>query len=327
MMTTSPMTTTSSPAEQLEIFEPKPGLRFTVPVLKMLLPDVETALFFGKVYDLTAQQLADVLKRVFNTPLIQALTSGYHSTDLQGYLLDPGWLPPSVSKGSVSFSPTVPQGEVLPELWKSLEVEVAQSIQDVAAKLQSVVGLMPGKKGSMVFNSLMTMNRRRPTLGDYRAKIHHAPIKENLVIMDVSGSMTSETVRQIVDDVVALSYEANAHMAVVSNTTTHWDPGSFTSDNVLRASEFGGTHYETLVPLLDSRDWGVVVAIADYDSSPSALSAVRSKVNRRIEQVLDVSLVNRPTYLGEVLGHVANEVRPILVAPSGNVLGSGRGSW
>ena len=320
-MTTSQMTT-SSPAEQLEIFEPKPGLRFTVPILKMLLPDIETALFFGKVYDLTAGQLGDLLGRVFNTPLIKALTKGVHSTDLQDYLLEPGWLPASVSKGSVTFSPTVPQGEVLPELWKSLEVEVAQSIKDVASKLESVIGLMPGKKGSMVFKSMMTMNRRRPTLGDYKATIHHAPVKENLVIMDVSGSMTQETVRQIVDDVVALSYEANAHMAVVSNTTTHWDPGSFTSDDVLRASEFGGTHYETLVPLLDSRDWGVVVGIADYDSSRAAADAVRRRVSKRIEQVLDVSLVNRPTYLGEVLGEVANEVRPILFASTQRVLGS-----
>lgn len=326
-MTTSQMTTSSQADvhDQLVMFEVKPGLRFTVPILKALLPTVEVALFFGKVYDLTSKQLSAVLDAVFNTTLTNALTSGAHSTDLQDYLLDPGWLPDAISKGSITLKPDVPKGEILPELWKSMEIEVAQSIKDVAAKLTSVVGLMPGKKGSMVFNTLHKMNRKRPTLGDFKAQVHHAPVKENLVIMDVSGSMSRPTVEAIVSDVVALSYEANAHMAVVSNSTTHWEPGSFNVDDVLAACEFGGTHYETLVPLLNSRDWGVVVSIADYDSSQAAYHAVRNHVTKRIEQVVDVSLVNQPTFLAECLGAVAKEVRPILVAPTANVLGSTRG--
>lgn len=302
----------------LEIIEVKPGLHFTRAVLRDLLPDVETLLFFGKVFELDYKQLSYLMAVVFKSDLAQELHRGDHSVDLQDYLVDDLDLPTSVSKGFITFDAKVkPTGEILPEVWKSLRVEVATSIRTVALKLQDVVGLMPGKKGSMVFNSLMKLNVRRPTLGDYRAQVHHAPVKENLVILDVSGSMTEPTIRMIVDDVVALSYEANAHMVVVSDKTIYWEPGSFSTDDVLRAAEFGGTHYETLKPLFD-RDWGVVVTVADYDSSQSAKDSLRRNCTGHIDQVLDISLVNQPTFLAECVGQFASEVRPILIAqPTG----------
>jgi hypothetical protein len=312
--------TTSSLSERLEIIEVKPGLRFGKGTLMDLLPDVETALFFGKVYELDAAQLGVLLTTVLQSDVVSALLSegGMHSHDLQDYVVDLTTQIPAVDKGDVSFGQRIPQGEILPQLWEMAEVEVAASIKAVAEKLATTVDHMPGKQGQMMFQSMRVMNAKRPVLGDYKARIHHAPQKENLVILDVSGSMTSGTVQRIIDDVVGLSYMANAHLAIVSNTTTHWDPGSYGSDDVLARAEFGGTFYETLEPLFD-RDWGVVVTIADYDSSYSAQGVI-ARCTGHIDQVLDISLVNRPTFLAEVVGQLADDVRPLLIANTSRVL-------
>lgn len=332
-MTTSPMTSTTltSPelSQSLTLYEVKPGLRFDVNTLKDLLPDVETVLFFGKVYGLDAQQLGLLLHTVLETTLTTALFAegGEHSHDLQGYLVDGYtdedgyWHDAIISpaeKGKVTLAPDVPHGEILPEMWKQLEVEVAASIKAVATKLETVVNRLPGKHGTMMMKSMMRLNANRPTIGDYRATVHHEHLQDNLVILDVSGSMTAATIEQIIDDVVALSYEASASMAVVSNTCTFWEPGSYSVDDVLDACEFGGTYYEKLAPLFD-RDWGTVITVADYDSSPDA-KRVLAGCNGHIEQVLDISLVNRPTFLAECVGQLASEVKPILIATSRYVL-------
>lgn len=312
---------TSSLEASLEIIEVKPGLKFSKQVLIDLLPDVETALFFGKVYGLDYVQLSTLLSVVLKSDVATALFTGDHSTDLQDYLIegyydeDGDWyeaLVPAAKRGNVTFDPDVPKGEILPEVWKSLEVDVASSLKEVAEKLHDTLGLLPGKQGQMVFKSMAMMNLKRPIIGDFKARIHHAPQKQNLVIFDVSGSMSQTTVETIVDDVVALSYMANAHLAIVSNTTVYWAPGTYSVDDVLAKAQYGGTHYETLVDLLD-QDWGVVITIADYDSS---LSAKRhcAKAGGHIDQLLDISLVNRPTFLAECVGQVADEVRPLLVA-------------
>lgn len=353
MSTPSSPTTSSSTTEDFvaasDVFEVKPGVRFSRAVLRDFLPDVETALFFGKVYGLDPQQLGDLLLTVHETDLTRALfgEGGSHSTDLQDYLLDgmrvcqncgeseeyhdwcdsPSfkWEEPIIGaadKGQVNFKPDVPHGEVLPEVWKQLEVEVAKSIAEVAAKLTDIVGLLPGKKGSMVFQSMLKLNAKRPTLGDYRAKIEHAPVKQNLVILDVSGSMSEATIRTIVSDVVALSYVANASMAIVSDKTTFWEPGAFDVSDILAAATYGGTHYETLYPLFD-RDWGTVICVADYDSSNAAKEKLRKKSKGHIDVVVDVSLVPMPTYLAECVGQMADKVRPILIANS-NLTREGR---
>jgi len=333
-MTTTPSTSMTSAdlRSSLQIIEVRPGKRFSVATLRSLLPDVETALFFGKVYDLDAGQLAALLHTVLKTDLSTALFAdgGSHSNDLQDYLLDGyydedgDWHQPIIGSaydGEVVLDPEVPHGEILPAVWEQLEVEVAQSIKDVAAKLESAVAMLPGKQGQMVFSSMMKLNAKRPTLGDYRAQIHHAPQKQNLLILDVSGSMTSQTIEKIIDDVIALSYSANACMAVVSDTTTYWDAGSYDVDTVLSACEFNGTHYETLTDLL-CRDWGTVITVADYDSSASAKQHLAKKATGRIDQVLDVSLVGQPTFLAECVGQFAAEVRPILIGNSDYVMGS-----
>jgi len=56
-----------------------------------------------------------------------------------------------------------------------------------------------------------------------------------------------------------------------------------------------------------------VVCVADYDSSWSAKDAI-SRCTGQIELLLDISLVPQPTYLSEVVGQLAAEVKPLLVA-------------
>lgn len=319
-MTTTPshQTSTISSADltaSLEIIELKPGLRFSRQVLIDLLPDIETTLFFAKVYDLNAQQLGSLLARVHNSNVVQALTgdAGYHSEDLQDYVIDLTQQLPGVEEGDLSFGKKPPpKGEILPHMWDMLKVEVASSIKDVAAKLHSTIGLLPGKEGSMVFRQLAQVNARRPLIGDYRAQIHHAPAAPNLLVCDVSGSMSQDTVTTICDDVVGLGYKANAHLAIVSDTTIHWEPGGYSTEAVLSEAQYRGTHYETLHELLD-RDWGVVISVADYDSSPDAKARL-ARCSGNIEQLLDVSLVPRPTFLAECLGQRAQKVRPLLTA-------------
>lgn len=320
--TSNPSLSPSELRASLDLVEIKPGVKFSRAVLKDLLPDVETALFFGAVYELDYTQLSSLLVEVLDSDLAKELFKGNHSTELQDYLVNELTVPADVNIGKVVFSKKKkPKGKILPDVWKSLEIEVAQSITDVAAKLKDVIGIMPGKQGKMVFRSLMKMNARRPVLGDYRAQVVHPPLKDNLVILDVSGSMTADTIRNIIKDVVALSYMANAHLAVVSNTTTLWTPGAFNVKSVLKQCEFGGTQYETLHPLF-KRDWGVVVTIADYDGSPSAKQSLRQKCGGHIEQVVDISLVNRPTFLAECAGQFASEVRPMLIARTFRVIGT-----
>jgi hypothetical protein len=300
----------------VELFTVKPGVKFNLARLKEYLPTTELVLFFGKLYDLNAMQLSQLLAMTHDSTLAEALLvdNGSHSHDLQDYLLEIGyerW----IDGGELSFDKTEPEGVLLPEVWKSLEVEIAKSIKDVAAKLATVVAHMPGKQGHMVFNSMMVMNAKRPILGDYRAAIQHDHQADNLVVLDVSGSMTEDTVRTIIEDVVAMSYMANAHLAIVSDTATVWGPGEYNVDTVLEAAEYSGTHYEALANLFEGREWGVVVTIADYDSSRAAMDAFR-QVDGSIEKLLDISLVERPTYLSEVLGTQAKDREQLLVAAS-----------
>lgn len=295
------------------------GMKLHVASLRTMLPDIESALFFGKVFELDEHDLNVVLGTLFQSDVLAALTheTSLHSSDLQDYVVALGY-ENLIELGEIAFAPAVPHAEILPAMWEAAQVDIAKSIKDVAEKLKDVVSTMPGKQGQMLFQSMMKLNTKRPVIGDYRASIKHVRQAPNLVILDVSGSMTERTVSTIIDDVVALSWQANASLAIVSNTATIWGPGEYDSKVVLAASEFSGTHYETLSALLE-QDWGVVVTIADYDSSPSAKNAL-AKCRGTIELLLDISLVNSPTYLAECVGQRALEVRPLLVGNSASVL-------
>lgn len=288
-------------------------MKFHPAVLKQMLPDIESALFFGKLFELDQHDLGSLLRTLFKSSVVEALTAegGEHSNELQDYIVEIGY-EYLIQDGDVVVSPDKPAAELLPQLFKDAQVEVASSIKEVAEKLKDVISSMPGKQGQMIFESMMVMNSKRPVIGDYKAKVVHDHHAMNLVILDVSGSMTERTVRTIVDDVVGLAWEADAYLAIVSNTTTVWQPGEYDSDAVVKAAEFSGTHYETLTQLLD-QDWGVVVTIADYDSSRGAQEAIAQCVGT-IDTVLDISLVDRPTFLAECVGQRAREVKPLLVA-------------
>ena len=126
--------------------------------------------------------------------------------------------------------------------------------------------------------------------------------------------MSQNTIRTIAGDVVALGMKADATLALVSSTARVWDPGTYGLDDVLHAAQYRGTHYETLAPLLN-QPWGVVVTIADYDSSMDACRYLRDNAPMgSIEKLLDISLVGKPTYLAECVGQFAKVIEPLLVA-------------
>jgi hypothetical protein len=311
------MLTSQELRDSLTLFEIAPGKKASIQTLAHLLPDVETTLFFAKAYKMNADRLGRLLYHLFKTPLLAAIQEGGHSDELQDYLVD---IFPSITElAPGAFVSAPPKTELTEALWESIDVTIAKSIQDVANNLGDVLDSLPGKTGQMVFRTLHSLNKRRPTIGDYKARIHHAPVPNQLVIFDVSGSMTEHTVRSIAPEVVALSWKANATLAVVSDSCFVWDPGTFTVDDVLRQAEYMGTHYETLTPLMQ-RNWGTVITIADYDSSPSAKDYLRENAFGKIGQVLDLSLVNRPTYLAECVGQFADKVTPLLVGSSDYVL-------
>lgn len=300
------------------------GVSFPRKFLKASLPDVPTAVFFAKVYQLTPAELAEVISVVFPSKVTDALLNEAHahSTTLQDYLVEEyyddasgewEYLTGGAEEGPLAAKQEV-QAEILPEVWKSIELEIADSIQQVADKLRDVVAHMPGRTGEMLFKSMAVMNQKRPTIGDHRAVIHHQPVKQVLVVFDVSGSMSENTVRTIVDDVVGLAYESNADLAIVSNTCTYWPAGGYNTQVVLDAAEYGGTHYEELRSLFE-RDWDVVITVADYDSAWSAKNAL-AQCSGRIGQLFDISLVHRSTYLAECLGQLADNVQPLLISRS-----------
>lgn len=302
---------TSSSSNDMTLFEVKPDIYLSAGTLRRHLPTVELALFFAKVYQLDYTKLSQLLRMLFNTPVVQALTEGSHSVELQDYLVET--VPTEILAEMQQFtSEPMPSSEVLVQLWKSLEVEVAKSIQEVANKLAGTLHLLPSKEGDMLFASMAKINRLRPTVGVYGAHIRHAPVPEVLVVLDVSGSMTEETIEAIIGDVVAMSYNANASLAVVSNSAFLWAPGGYSVKDVLAKAEYGGTHYEQLKPLFD-QSWGTVITIADYDSSPSAKKTL-ANCKGHIGQVLDISLVSRTTFLAECVGQLADEVRPLMLA-------------
>lgn len=307
-------------SDSLELFEFKPGMKAGKGVLRELLPDSETALFFAKAYELDYTRLADLLLMLFpGSDVIQTLVgeASCHSTDLQGYL---GEIIPehiTYTHGSGAFSEEIepPDTELLAQLVEQAMTEVAQSIKDVAAKLGSVLDHMPSKYGSMMFQHMRQMNVQRNSIGTYAASIQHEQTPPRLVVLDVSGSMTSTTVAAIADEVVGLAYAVNASLAIVSNSAFLWDAGTFDTDTVLDHAQYGSTRYDQLFPIFDKNDWATVVTIADYDSFRDARDVI-AKAKGRIGEIFDISLVNRPTFLAECLGTLATKVTPLMVGAS-----------
>ena len=301
--------------DSLTLFRLDSKRLISVQKLKELLPDVQTAAWFGAYYKLSRTKLAELFLILFDSPVLQALmTEGYkHSTSLQTYLAQ------ALSQAEYGelqmqkvVQPEAPAPDlILPQLWEAAEVKVATVLREVADTITDVVDRLPSKNGKMVFRTLAKMNAYRPTVGVYEPHISHHRRASSLLILDVSGSMTEETIRTIAADVVGLAWKADAHLAVVSNTMTAWEPGGYDVKAILRAAEFGGTHYEQLAPLFN-QNWGTVITVADYDSSWSA-KEVLSGCSSTIEEIIDISLVDRPTFLSESLGHMAKKITPMIV--------------
>lgn len=301
--------------DSLTLFRLDSKRLISVQKLKELLPDVQTAAWFGAYYKLSRTKLAELFLILFDSPVLQALmTEGYkHSTSLQTYLAE------ALSQDEYcelqmqkAVQPEAPAPDlILPQLWEAAEVKVATALREVADTITNVVDRLPSKNGKMVFRTLAKMNAYRPTVGVYEPHISHHRRASSLLILDVSGSMTEETIRTIAADVVGLAWKADAHLAVVSNTMTVWEPGGYDVKAILRAAEFSGTHYEQLAPLFN-QNWGTVITVADYDSSWSAKMALRH-CSSTIEEIIDISLVNRPTFLSESIGHMAKKITPMIV--------------
>jgi hypothetical protein len=292
------------------------GKRASWAALARHLPDIETALFFGKAVNMPWKKLNELIQGLFKSDVLAALTEGGHSTSLQDYIVSIA--PEDVQKivARADFKQEQPHAEILPHMWDLVQIGVAKSIAEVAGKLSSVLDSLPGNTGEMTFATLMQMNRRRPTIGDYKARITHPHLGKNLVVFDVSGSVNESTVTRIAGDVVALAMKANAGLCLVSDTAKYWDPGTYSVADVLREAEYNGTHYEKLAPLFN-QDWDAVIAVADYDSSSSAGRWVREHSTGSIAKLIDISLVGKPTYLSEVLGQLAHEIEPMLISADG----------
>lgn len=329
-MTTRSLSTESRPLTENEVtasvtlHEVKPGMIIPESVLRELLPDVDTALFFGKAFDLDYTQVSYLLYVLFgHIDVVEALLgeSTEHSSELQSYVIDivPDHIQAQHGTGRYTDTSPPPDTELLAQAFEAAAVTVAKSIKDVATKLGRVLGTMTNKYGQMTFQHLHKLNVQRNAIGTYDPVIVHHATPDRLVVLDVSGSMTATTVRRIVDEVVGLAYAVNAAMAIVSNNAFFWEAGTFTVDDVLGAAEYGGTHYEQLTPIFD-RDWDTVVTIADYDSAWTARDHIAHHAKGRVREVLDISLVNRTTFLAECVGMIADEVRPLLIGTSSRVL-------
>lgn len=321
------MTKTTSSLELNEMFQVNPTLVFDPEFLLHALPDVDHALFFAQLYDLTAKQTGELLGMLFpENPIVGELLEGDHSVTLQMDPDEDAGPDPDMSLYQVTYDlagvlQRVPDSEVLVQLYEAQKIVVAQSIQDVADVIGNHLGSMPKHEGRMTFQFMRKLNMKRNTFTQYSALVDHRNDERKLkicIVLDDSGSMSEPTIRTITPDVVALSYAVNATLVQVSSTARMHTPGRFNVDDILSVAEYAGTSYETLKPVFDE-DWDLVICIADYDSYGVAKS-VLAKCKGRIGTVLDVSLVNRQTYLSECLGQLADEVRPILMAPYHNPL-------
>ena len=288
------------------------GVRFPVGALRLALTDAAHAVMFSKFYKLDQSDLGRLFRTVLRTDAVEALAGQpwLHSEELQSYLVEIGY-EFLVGEGEMIVDEGIADAMlVLPAVWEGLAIEVAKSIAEVAEKLKHVMGRMPANEGAMILKSMMVMNAKRPTIGAHQARIERKHEPPNLVVFDVSGSMSEETVETIVDEVVSLSWTANAALAIVSNHCTYWARGEASREAVLKAAEYGGTHYEELAPLFDD-DWGTVITVADYDSSWAAMEVLK-KCKGSIGLLLDVSLVPRRTFLSECLAPLASESRQLL---------------
>ena len=100
----------------LDLFEISSGRKVAVATLQQMLPDVETALFFAKAYDMDYRKLSDLIVTLFQSDLIVALNEGTHSVDLQSYIggVVPTHLYAEGQSATFDENAPPPQGEQAP---------------------------------------------------------------------------------------------------------------------------------------------------------------------------------------------------------------------
>lgn len=295
--------------------------RWPVDVLRKTLKDPVWAVRFGALQQLDAYEMGGLLRMLFpGVTVIQALTmeGGEHSATLQSYAVALGYdtLVFDAVVGNHGPDPEPERDDlVLAELAKEFEVVVAKDLDQLNFTLANTMMHMPGKQGRMEIKAQRKVDRRnRKKVGFMQARITHPRHAENAVFVDDSGSVGEKTLTAVAHAVKAMAVKANAHLVLVSNTVRHFKPGEYTVASILANAEYMGTHYETLVPLMN-RHWGKVITIADFDSSWGAKEAL-STCTGSIDTLLDISYVDRPTFLAECLDHLARESRPLMVGAS-----------
>ena len=167
---------------EFELFDLGNNKKISVAALKRLLPDIETALFFGKVYKLDAYKLGQLLQLTHESNVLTALFEGSHSVELQSYLVDV--VPDHIDVEPYIGSPDSKDSEVLAQLFAMAEVEVAESIAKVANTLASTLDRLPSKEGQMLFKSMASLNHKRGTIGTFKASIVHQSVPDVLVILE-----------------------------------------------------------------------------------------------------------------------------------------------
>lgn len=300
------------------LIEVQQGRRWPLETLRKTLKSPVWVVRFGLMFGLDARELGALMRLLFpESDIVKALTleGGDHSGHLQNYVVSLGY-DSELFAGVPVSAPEAPDPEegLIKELFERAEVQIADSLDDLIRGTADAMALMPGKEARMALKELWKVNKKTNSIGTYEAGFEAEEVPENLVIFDVSGSMGEDTVGRTVEEVVAAAVHAKAHLAIVSTHAYNWAPGEYDSKVVLATAEFGGTQYEKLAPLFD-RDWGVVLTIADYDSSWSAAQVLKNCPGR-IGLLLDISLVSRTTFLAECLAPLADEVRPLMVARS-----------
>src|SRR5690349_9182993 len=123
------------------------GRAFPKQFLTDALPDVETALFFAKVYELSPSDVAKTLQICVPSMVVDALTAeaGMHSLSLQDYLVDEFYDDGEWHYDSLEFLEKLngvaapANAEILPEVWKNIELTIADSIQTVASTISGTI--------------------------------------------------------------------------------------------------------------------------------------------------------------------------------------------
>ena len=124
------------------------GRSFPTKFLKATLPDVETVLFFAKVYDLYPQDVSSLLYTCVPSPVVEAFTAQAmdHSMALQDYLVeefqdvDGSWVYPDLEFLEALPGAKAPvNAELLPEVWANIELTIASSIAEVASTISSTI--------------------------------------------------------------------------------------------------------------------------------------------------------------------------------------------